>query len=97
MASNLVTNKLYWLLFYIYLIQHIPIVNCIISLSVGSECVPFDTISSHPDKSNKLHDIGWIKVLSCTEGEGLDYTLYYDSYTTIIELAQNATTLKHRY
>ena len=58
-------NTLYSLFLYLT-IPPIHTVNSI-GLSVGSECVAFDTISSHPDVSDQPHDIGWIKVMSCTE------------------------------
>ena len=48
------------------IIQFIDRINGI-GLRVGSECVTFDSISSHPDTSNQPHDIGWIRTMSCTQ------------------------------
>ena len=55
------------------IIQNIINVNCI-GLIVGSECVPFDSISSYPDTSNQSHQIGWIKVISCFD-QGDDFSV----------------------
>ena len=32
-------------------------------------CIPFDSYSSHQDMNGTWHEIGWIKVISCTEGQ----------------------------
>ena len=75
-------------------IQYIHTVHSI-GLYVGSECVLFDTISSHPDTSGKPHDIGWIKVMSCTESlqsTTIDtFTYHRPDY---LSLASNSISIK---
>ena len=48
------------------IIYHIIVANAI-GLIVGSTCLPFESISSHPTTSGQLHKVGWIKVISCYE------------------------------
>lgn len=66
--------------------MHFHVTNSI-GLSVGSECVTFESISSHTDTSNNIHDIGWIKVISCTEsGESYTsspFTFHRNDYLTL--------------
>ena len=65
MASVIRLNML-GIMNILHLTRHFHAVN-FIGLNVGSECVTFESISSHPDTSAHTHEIGWIKILSCTE------------------------------
>ena len=38
-----------------------------VGLIIDSACVPFESVSYHPDTSGQSHEIGWIKVISCVE------------------------------
>ena len=48
------------------IIQNINNVYCI-GLIINSTCVSFESVSYYPNTSEQLHQIGWIKVMSCDE------------------------------
>ena len=67
------------------IIHHIITANTI-GLNVGSTCIPFENISSHPSISDELHQVGWIKVISCNETGGTHdnpFTMHRNDYTLL--------------
>ena len=55
-----------------------------VGLIVGSECIPFESISWHQDTSNTLQEVGWIKVMSCVEGGSWNqFTIHRTDYLTL--------------
>ena len=51
----------------LFVIIHQFIAANAVGLVVGPTCIPFEDISSHPDTFEQLHQVGWIKVMSCVE------------------------------
>ena len=57
---------MYMSLLFFAILNHIIGANAE-GLIVDSKCIPFDSISFHPDTQNNYQEIGWIKVISCNE------------------------------
>ena len=67
----------------LFIIRNIINVNCV-GLIVGTTCVPFDSISFHPDAYNQSHQIGWVKVMSCIESSTPNpFTFYRADYLSL--------------
>ena len=83
-----------YVLVSLIIIQNIINVCCV-GLIVGSECVPFDSISLHPDAYNQSHQVGWVKVISCIDSSHSHtvnpFTFYRSDY---LSLSSRAISIK---
>ena len=69
------------LIYFIFNIQ--PVFSR--GLVINSTCVPFENVAYFPDTSGQLHEIGWIKVLSCSESIGSvnTFTIHRRDYMSL--------------
>ena len=72
------------IMFIIQISIHYHAINGLqLGLNINNgECLPFDSVSSHPSINGSYHDIGWIKIFSCIEHTDL-FTFYRSDYKTI--------------
>ena len=56
-------------------------------LIIDSTCVPFESISNHRDTFGQMHQVGWIKVISCDEsgwtGDPDPFTIHRNDYSSL--------------
>ena len=63
-------------------------------LIVDSTCVPFESISSHPNTSGQSHQVGWIKVISCVETANHNISTFTTHRNDYLSLSTRAISIK---